>query len=65
MAMAIALIAMVARFAMFFGGMGGRGRGGDPSGQPEVFANIRSQEDVAGSVIEKMLVDNPARFYGI
>ena len=48
-----------------WGHHGGRGRGGDPSGQPEVFANMRSQEDVPGTAVEKMLVDNPARFYGI
>ena len=28
-----------------WGHHGGRGRGGDPSGQPEVFGNMRSRED--------------------
>ena len=48
-----------------WGHHGGRGRGGDPSGQPEVIANLMAQEQVHGSVVEKILADNPARFYGI
>src|SRR5712691_8244770 len=48
-----------------WGHHGGRGREGDPSGQPEVFANMRSREDVAGSLVAKMLSDNPRRFYGL
>jgi predicted TIM-barrel fold metal-dependent hydrolase len=48
-----------------WGHHGGRGRGGDPSGQPEVFTNMRAREDVPGAVIEKMLSDNPRRLYGL
>jgi len=35
------------------------GRGGDPSGQPEVFGNMRSRQDVPGVLVEKMLADKP------
>jgi predicted TIM-barrel fold metal-dependent hydrolase len=48
-----------------WGHHGGRGRGGDPSGQPEVFANMRSRKDVFSTVIEKMLLTNPRRLYGL
>jgi predicted TIM-barrel fold metal-dependent hydrolase len=48
-----------------WGHHGGRGRGGDPSGQPEVFSNMKAREDVSGRTIEKMLVENPRRFYGL
>jgi len=48
-----------------WGHHGGRGRGGDPSGQPEVIANMWSREDVSASVVEKMLVHNPRTFYGL
>ncbi len=48
-----------------WGHHGGRGRGGDPSGQPEVFANMRSREDVPGALIDKMLADNPRALYGL
>ena len=48
-----------------WGHHGGRGRGGDPSGQPEVIANMMAQEQVSGAVVEKILKDNPARFYGL
>jgi predicted TIM-barrel fold metal-dependent hydrolase len=48
-----------------WGHHGGRGRGGDPSGQPEVFGNMRSREDVPGAIIEKMLADNPRHLYGL
>jgi len=48
-----------------WGHHGGRGRGGDPSGQPEVFANMRSREDVPGALIDKMLADNARTLYGL
>ena len=48
-----------------WGHHGGRGKGGDPSGQPDVFDNMRAREDVPGRVIEKMLSDNPCRLYSI
>lgn len=48
-----------------WGHHGGRGKGGDPSGQPEVIANMQSREDVPAAVIEKMLVDNPHKLYGL
>jgi uncharacterized protein len=48
-----------------WGHHGGRGRGGDPSGQPEVFANMRARDDVPGSLITKMLGANPRAFYGL
>ena len=48
-----------------WGHHGGRGRGGDPSGQPEVFSNMRARGDVTPQVVEKLLVANPHRFYGI
>jgi len=48
-----------------WGHHGGRGRGGDPSGQPEVFANMRSREDVPRSLVTKMLSDNARAFYGL
>ena len=48
-----------------WGHHGGRARGGDPSGQPEVFTNMRSREDVPNSLIAKMLSDNPLTFYGL
>ena len=48
-----------------WGHHGGRGRGGDPSGQPEVFGNMRSREDVPGALVDKMLADNPRQFYGL
>jgi len=48
-----------------WGHHGGRGRGGDPSGQPEVFANMRAREDVPKSMIAKMLLDNPRTLYSL
>ena len=48
-----------------WGHHGGRGKGGDPSGQPDVFDNMRAREDVSSRVIEKMLSDNPCRLYSI
>jgi predicted TIM-barrel fold metal-dependent hydrolase len=48
-----------------WGHHGGRGRGGDPSGQPEVFGNMRSREDVPGAIIDKMLADNARQLYGL
>ncbi len=48
-----------------WGHHGGRGRGGDPSGQPEVFTNMRSREDVPSAVVAKMLWDNPRTLYGL
>ena len=48
-----------------WGHHGGRGKGGDPSGQPEVIANMQNREDVPAGVIEKMLVDNPHTLYGL
>ena len=48
-----------------WGHHGGRGRGGDPSGQPEVFGNMRSREDVPGAVIDKMLADNARQLYAL
>jgi len=48
-----------------WGHHGGRGLGGDPSGQPEVFSNMRARGDVTPQVVEKLLVANPRRFYGI
>jgi len=48
-----------------WGHHGGRGRGGDPSGQPEVFGNMRSREDVPGVLINKMLSDNSRQLYGL
>jgi hypothetical protein len=48
-----------------WGHHGGRGRGGDPSGQPEVFANLRSREDLPRAVVAKMLSDNPRALYGL
>ena len=41
------------------------GRGGDPSGQPEVFGNMRSREDVPGAIIDKMLADNARQLYAL
>jgi hypothetical protein len=48
-----------------WGHHGGRARGGDPSGQPEVFANIRSRGDVPGPVVAKLLSDNARTLYGL
>jgi uncharacterized protein len=48
-----------------WGHHGGRGRGGDPSGQPEVFANMRARTDVPSAIIAKMLSDNPRNLYGL
>jgi hypothetical protein len=48
-----------------WGHHGGRGRGGDPSGQLEVFANMGPRTDVSSTVIEKMLSTNPYRLYGL
>ena len=48
-----------------WGHHGSRGRGGDPSGQPEVFGNMRSREDVPGALVDKMLADNPRQLYGL
>ncbi len=48
-----------------WGHHGGRGRGGDPSGQPEVFGNMRTREDVPSVMIGKMLSDNPRNLYGL
>lgn len=48
-----------------WGHHGGRGKGGDPSGQPDVFDNMRAREDVPSQVIDKMLSDNPCRLYSI
>jgi hypothetical protein len=48
-----------------WGHHGGRGRGGDPSGQPEVFANMRAREDVPKAMIAKMLLDNPRALYAL
>jgi hypothetical protein len=48
-----------------WGHHGGRGRGGDPSGQPEVFGNMRSREDVPSALIEKMLAANARHLYGL
>ena len=48
-----------------WGHHGGRGRGGDPSGQPEVFANMRAREDVPKPMLEKMLLDNPRALYSL
>ena len=48
-----------------WGHHGGRGRGGDPSGQPDVISSLKAREDVPRSVVEKMLVDNPHRLYGL
>jgi hypothetical protein len=31
----------------------------------EVFANMRSREDVPSAVVEKMLSDNPRNLYGL
>jgi predicted TIM-barrel fold metal-dependent hydrolase len=48
-----------------WGHHGGRGRGGDPSGQPEIFGNMRSREDVPSTLIDKMLSDNACQLYGL
>ena len=48
-----------------WGHHGGRGRGGDPSGQPDVFASMRSRTDVSAGVVNTMLDENPRRLYGI
>ena len=48
-----------------WGHHGGRGRGGDPSGQPEVFEGMRSRTDVPAALVTKMLSDNPRRLYGL
>ena len=48
-----------------WGHHGGRGRGGDPPGQPEVFGNMQSRQDGPSAVIEKMLSDNARHLYGL
>jgi microsomal dipeptidase-like Zn-dependent dipeptidase len=48
-----------------WGHHGGRGRGGDPSGQPEVFGNMRSRQDMPGTLLDKLLVDNARSLYGL
>jgi predicted TIM-barrel fold metal-dependent hydrolase len=37
----------------------------DPSKEPEFVKHMRAREDVAPSVIEKILCDNPHRLYGL
>jgi predicted TIM-barrel fold metal-dependent hydrolase len=48
-----------------WGHHGGRGRGGDPSGQPEVFANMRGRQDVSDALVARMLSANPRHLYGL
>ena len=48
-----------------WGHHGGRGRGGDPSGQPEVFAHMRSRGDVGSTVGAKLLSDNARKLYSL
>ena len=48
-----------------WGHHGGRARGGDPSGQPEVFANMRSRKDIGSTVVAKLLSDNARKLYGL
>jgi predicted TIM-barrel fold metal-dependent hydrolase len=37
----------------------------DPSKEPELVATMRGRGDVAGSLIERILSDNPRTFYGL
>jgi predicted TIM-barrel fold metal-dependent hydrolase len=37
----------------------------DPSKEPEFVKNMRSRNDVAPAVIEKILCENPRRLYGL
>jgi hypothetical protein len=48
-----------------WGHHGGRGREGDPSGQPEVFPNRRSSQDVPSAMIEQRLSSNPGKLHGL
>jgi predicted TIM-barrel fold metal-dependent hydrolase len=48
-----------------WGHHGRREKGGDPSGQPAVFSNMKSQHEISANLVEKILVDNPRRFYGL
>jgi len=38
---------------------------GDPSAEPELVHTLRAREDVEPAVIEKILCDNPKRFYAL
>src|SRR3989475_9759721 len=44
-----------------WGHHGGRARGGDPSGQPEGFANLRSRAGIGGAVVPKLLPGHARR----
>ncbi|MFQ5682379.1 MAG: amidohydrolase family protein [Candidatus Binatia bacterium] len=37
----------------------------DPSAEPQLVATMRSREDLSSKLVDKILVENPRRFYGI
>ncbi len=41
------------------------GRGGDQSAQPQMIAELKAREDVSAGLLDKLLVENPRRFYGL
>jgi predicted TIM-barrel fold metal-dependent hydrolase len=41
------------------------GRGGDQSAQPQMIAELRAREELSGSTLDKLLIENPRRFYGL
>ena len=41
------------------------GRGGDQSAQPQMIADLKSREEVEPRLLDKILIDNPRRFYGL
>jgi len=42
-----------------------RTRGGDPSADLSVMGTLQAREDLPGEALQKILVDNPKRFYGL
>ena len=41
------------------------GSGGDQSAQPQMIAEMKSREEVEPRLLDKILIDNPRRFYGL
>ena len=41
------------------------GHHGDPANEPELVRMMQARDDIPDSMRELMMVDNPARFYGM
>ena len=41
------------------------GRGGDQSAQPQMIADLKAREEIDSSLLDKLLIENPRRFYGL